>query len=130
MGPFPNVRNTLRGDVKVEKEKGLRFARGSAGAAPSTDDSGREAVRMTIAYNSMVHGTGKEILAGKEDNVKYVGLDVWFANKKAIVCTIVPASDEVQENVGDPLMRGNGERVILFVAEENLEQELEKLRAA
>jgi hypothetical protein len=130
LGPFPNVRNTLRGDVKVEKGKGSGFARGSASAAPSTDDGGREAVRMTIAYNSMVDGTGKEILAGKEDNVKYVGLDVWFANEKAIVCTIVPTSDEVQENVGDPLMRGNGERVLLFVAEENLEQELEKLRAA
>ena len=76
----------------------------------------------------MIDGTGKEILAGKADNVKYVDLDVWFANEKAVICTIV---EEFDEDIGaDPLTNGNGEKVLMFVAEENLEESLEKLRAA
>ncbi|KAL3805554.1 hypothetical protein HJC23_005798 [Cyclotella cryptica] len=131
LGPFPNVRNTLRGEVKVQKlKKGTGFASGGNGVGGSLDSAGREAIRMTIAYNSMIDGTGKEILAGKQDNVKYVMLDVWFANEKAIVCTIVPTEEVEGEVMSDPLTSGNGEKVLLFVAEENLEEELEKLRAA
>ncbi len=116
LGPFPNVRNTLRGDIKLEKKR--------AGDK-------REGVRLTISYNSMVDGTGKEILAGKEDNVKYVKLDVWFASEKAIVCT-VPAQDVEGTEVddADPFANENGESILLFVAEENLDEQLEKLRAA
>ena len=127
LGPFPNVRNTLKGDVKVMK-MGNKSGFSSGGAVPVNDGSGREAVRLNIAYNSMVDGTGKEILAGKETNVKYVDLDVWFASEKAVVCTIVDEFDE-DANV-DPLTGNNGEKVLLFVAEENLDESLEKLRAA
>ncbi|KAL7487282.1 hypothetical protein ACHAW6_012878 [Cyclotella cf. meneghiniana] len=132
LGPFPNVRNTLRGEVKVAKRKGTGFASGGDGGGVGVllDSAGREAIRMTIAYNSMIDGTGKEILAGKQDNVKYVMLDVWFANEKAIVCTIVPTEEEEGEAMSDPLTSRSGEMVLLFVAEENLEEELEKLRAA
>lgn len=117
LGPFPNVRNTLRGDIKLEKKRTI---------------DNREGVRLTIAYNSMVDGTGKEILAGKEDNVKYVNLDIWFASEKAIVCTVPAENDEGDGNEvnGDPLANGNGESILLFVAEENLDEQLEKLRAA
>lgn len=126
------MRNTLRGEVKVAKRKGTGFASGEngGGVGVSLDSAGREAIRMTIAYNSMIDGTGKEILAGKQDNVKYVMLDVWFANEKAIVCTIVPTEEEEGEAMSDPLTSRSGEKVLLFVAEENLEEELEKLRAA
>lgn len=130
LGPFPNVRNTLKGDVKLEKKRGGFGGGGVVGAAAVNSGTGREGVRLTIAYNSMIDGTGKEILAGKADNVKYVMLDVWFANEKAIVCTVVPSVDDDDGEGGDPLMSGNGEKVLLFVAEENLEEELEKLRAA
>lgn len=126
LGPFPNVRNTLKGDVKVEKGKGSGF---SGGAVPSSNGNGREAVRMNIAYNSMIDGTGKEILAGKATNVKYVDLNIWFANEKAIVCTTVN-EDLDGDVVVDPLTSANGEKVLLFVAEENLDESLEKLRAA
>ena len=118
LGPFPNVRNTLKGDVKLEKMQSL--------------GGKREGVRMSIAYNSMIDGTGKEILAGKEDNVKNVSVDVWFANEKAIVCTIPVDEEDSDGNEAmiDPLLIGNGSNVMFFVAEENLEEELEKLRAA
>ncbi|KAL3784091.1 hypothetical protein ACHAWO_007345 [Cyclotella atomus] len=109
LGPFPNVRNTLKGDVKVMKGKRSGFS-GSGGAVSSiSDSSGKESVRMNIAYNSMIDGTGKEILAGKATNVKYVDLDVWFATEKAIVCTMVN-EDLDGDAVADPLTSGNGER--------------------
>ncbi|KAK1741291.1 hypothetical protein QTG54_007769 [Skeletonema marinoi] len=116
LGPFPTVRNTLRGDVKLTK------------LPSSTTKLNREGVRMQISYTSMVDGTGKEILAGKADNIKYVDLDIWFANEKVIVATVPP----IEEDGGyeqDPL-KGDGSNVLLFVQEENLDEQLEKLRAA
>lgn len=127
LGPFPNVRNTLKGGLKVKKLAGV----GGGGGIER-----REGVRMEISYTSMIDGTGKEILAGKEDNVKVVNLDVWFANEKAIVCTIPSTAssddgdgDESETGGGDPLS-GDGSNILFFVAEENLDEELEKLRAA
>ena len=114
LGPFPNVRNTLKGEVTVKKN----------------NTSQREGVRMEIAYQSMIDGTGKEILAGKDDNVKRVKLDVWFANEQALVCTTVPEDGDESEggNGGDPLS-GDGSNILLFVKEEDLDGNLEKLRA-
>ncbi|KAL7442282.1 hypothetical protein ACHAXM_009189 [Skeletonema potamos] len=114
LGPFPTVRNTLNGDVKLTK------------LTPTTTQKNREGVRMQIAYTSMVDGTGKEILAGKADNIKYVDLDVWFANEKVIVATIPPGEEGYEQ---DPL-KGDGSNVLFFVVEENLDEQLEKLRAA
>jgi hypothetical protein len=114
LGPFPTVRNTLNGDVKLTK------------LPPTTTQKNREGVRMQISYTSMVDGTGKEILAGKADNIKYVDLDVWFANEKVIVATIPPGEEGYEE---DPL-KGDGSNVLFFVVEENLDEQLEKLRAA
>jgi len=118
LGPFPNVRNTLKGELKVKKMN-------SSGISNTGKD--REGVRMEISYNSMVDGTGKEILAGKEDNVKRVELDVWFANEKALVCT-VPNTDGDED--GDPLSSGDGSNLLLFLKEDDLDESLEKLRAA
>jgi len=119
LGPFPNVRNTLKGELKVKKLN-------SSGIANTGKD--REGVRMEISYNSMVDGTGKEILAGKEDNVKRVELDVWFANEKALVCT-VPNTDEDGDGE-DSLSSGDGSNLLLFLKEDDLDESLEKLRAA
>jgi len=117
LGPFPNVRNTLKGDLKVKKlNSGVE----------------REGVRMEIDYRSMIDGIGKEILAGEEDNVKNVNLDVWFANEKAIVCTVPNSSsgDGEEESEGQDPLGGDGSKILFFVAEENVDEELEKLRAA
>ena len=116
LGPFPTVRNTLRGDVKLSK-------------LPSgTTEMNREGVKMQISYTTMVDGAGKEILAGKAENVKNVDLDIWFANEKVIVATVPPDSDDCKYEV-DPL-KGDGSDVLFFVAEEDLDGKLEKLRAA
>ena len=117
LGPFPNIRNTLKGGLKLKKKNG------------KSSNHHRECVRMEIAYNSMVDGTGKEILAGKDDNVKYVTLDVWFATDKALVCTTVPDDDDDDEEEEDPLS-GDGSNMLLFLVEDDLDEALEKLRAA
>lgn len=119
IGPFPNVRNTLKGDVKLRKLK-----------SSSSDENNREGVRMEISYTSMIDGTGKEILAGKEDNIKYVNLDVWFANEKVIVCTVPSENDDDDGLDGEDPFMGDGSNVLFFVGEENLDEQLEKLRAA
>lgn len=117
LGPFPNVRNTLKGELRLSKLRG--------------DELGgrREGVRMEITYNSMIDGAGKEILAGKEDNKKDVNLNVWFANDRAIVCTVPKDGEEESGGSADPLT-GSGEGVLLFVKEDDLDGSLEKLRAA
>jgi hypothetical protein len=127
LGPFPNVRNTLRGNV-------VGLTRGGKG-----DE--REVVNMEISYTSMIDGTGKEILAsssggggngrdGKRGNAgaKQVNLDVWFANDRAIVCS-VPTSERDDGRGGDPFGE-DGSNLLYFVAEDDLEGALEKLRAA
>ena len=116
IGPFPNVRNTLKGDVKLNKLSSSSYE--------------REGVRMEISYTSMIDGTGKEILAGKEDNIKYVNLDVWFANEKVIVCTVPSEGKENDDGNGEDPFTGDGFNVLFFVGEENLDEQLEKLRAA
>lgn len=116
IGPFPNVRNTLKGDVKLCKL--------------SSSSESREGVRMEISYMSMIDGTGKEILAGKEDNIKYVNLDVWFANEKVIVCTVPNEKENDDRGDGEDPFTGDGSNVLFFVGEENLDESLEKLRAA
>jgi len=124
LGPFPNVRNTLKGELKVKKMNSNGMGKGNSSGSVSGSSSDREGVRMEISYNSMVDGTGKEILAGKEDNVKRVELDVWFANEKALVCT-VPSEDGE-----DSLSSGDGSNLLLFLKEDDLDESLEKLRAA
>jgi hypothetical protein len=138
LGPFPNVRNTLRGNVV-----GLTKAAVAAGGGTNEE---REVVRMEVSYTSMIDGTGKELLASSSspppspsgggrgrgnDNsgAKRVDLDVWFANDRAIVCTVPAPVDADGGGAGDPL-GGNGPRVLYFVAEDDLEGALEKLRAA
>lgn len=120
LGPFPNVRNTLQGKI--------------------TDITSTEAVNDTnvpvkkdyikICYDSMFDGLGKEISAGKEDNLRFVELEVVFADELALVC-VVPkdgngnGSDSTRSDFGE-----KGENVLLFLKEEDLDFKLEQLRAA
>mmetsp|Transcript_10870 Transcript_10870/g.18092 ORF Transcript_10870/g.18092 Transcript_10870/m.18092 type:complete len:377 (-) Transcript_10870:40-1170(-) len=102
LGPFPNVRNTLKGDVALPK-------------------SSSTASKMKIEYDSMIDGTGKQILAGSETNKRALELDVLFADENAIVCA-VPSEEG---GVGD-----QGSKVLFFAAEESLNVKLEMLRVA
>ena len=103
LGPFPNVRNTLQGGSEVS----------------SSDIS-----TWTILMDSMIDGTGKEILAGKDENIRKVKLQIYFANPNAIVAIVPPENGGLRENPWE----NNGANVLLFVREDNINEKLEALR--
>jgi len=104
LGPFPNIRNTLKGGTRIGKEKSL----------------------LQIEYDSMIDGTGKEILAGTEKNKKIVDLDVLFADDDAILCVVPPSDADKGKNPLD----GGGSMVLLFFNEEQMDLKLEMMRVA
>lgn len=104
IGPFPNVRNTLYGDTKV------------AIGDPVTE--------WTIVMDSMVDGTGNEILAGKEENVRRVPVQVYFSDQNAIVAIVPPEEGGLRENP----FEDNGKNVLVFVREDDIDEKLEALR--
>merc|ERR1712071_575861 len=73
LGPFPNVKSTLKGDISTVKTKSSAVDLQSI---------------LRISYDSMIDGTGKEILAGKEDNIRNVELNTLFASEDIIICQI------------------------------------------
>lgn len=128
LGPFPNVRNTLRGNVvSLTKKKEINGG-----------GDNRERIRLEIAYSSMIDGTGREIIKST-DGPRKVDLDVWFANDNAIVCT-VPSSLSLDKSSGsggsndddddDVNPFGNGSNILYFVAEDDLDGALNRLRAS
>jgi hypothetical protein len=114
-GPFPNVRNTLQGSIMEEKST----EREVMGASITEN-------KVKFMYDSMFDGLGKEISAGKEDNVRYVDLNILYADEKALVC-VVPSDNSkgIDDEFGD-----NGENVLLFLKEDDLDLKLDQLRAS
>mmetsp|Transcript_44285 Transcript_44285/g.106687 ORF Transcript_44285/g.106687 Transcript_44285/m.106687 type:complete len:365 (+) Transcript_44285:252-1346(+) len=112
LGPFPNVRNILQGSTKVGATKGA------------------DVESMNIVMDSMVDGTGKEILAGTEDNIRRVNLQIYFSDEKAIVAVVPPdTTDGGSPARSDPL-EDNGAHVLVFVREEELDDKLDQLRVS
>jgi len=102
LGPFPNVRNTLQGDCMDMK----------AGDGSFTE--------WTVKWESMIDGTGNEILSGGE--ARKVPLHMYFSDKNALVA-VVPNDD----NDSDPLGE-NGKNVLVFVREKDLDGKLAENR--
>lgn len=103
LGPFPNVRNILQGTTtQVSFDK------------------------MTVVMDSMVDGTGKEILAGKEDNVRKVSLQICLADEKVLVA-VVPQEDGSPR---DNPLENKGANVLVFVQEPDLDEKLDSLRVS
>lgn len=109
LGPFPNVRNTL--DAK-------------SSIANYNDSS--NSLRWRIDIESMIDGTGKELLAGKAENERKVDLQVVFADPNVIVA-VVPLDDKAPRQ--DPL-EDKGKHVLVFVAEDDLDNKLDQLRVS
>jgi hypothetical protein len=105
LGPFPNVKNILQGDCKV--------------------DRGEDIACMKITYDSMIDGTGKEVLAGEEGNVRRVGLQVYFADEEAIVAVVPPES-----GFRDDPLEVNGSNVLVFIREKEMDEKLDALRVS
>lgn len=111
LGPFPNVRNILQGSTKV-------------GAA-----KGSEVESMNIVMDSMVDGTGKEILAGTEDNIRRVNFQIYFSDEKAIVAVVPPDNTSDSPVRSDPL-EDYGAHVLVFIREDELDDKLDELRVS
>ena len=103
IGPFPNVKNILQGNTKIS--------------------GGSDGSEIQIVMEKMVDGTGKTIDAGTDDNIRRVDLEVAFSDERAIVALL---PDEGNPNA-KPL-DNDGKRVLLFVKEDDLDEQLEKLR--
>ncbi|OEU05923.1 hypothetical protein FRACYDRAFT_257292 [Fragilariopsis cylindrus CCMP1102] len=106
-GPFPNIKNTLLGTTKM--------------ISTSNNDN---SCMMQIAMDSMIDGTGKEILAGTEDNIRKVDLQVAFCDERVIVA-VVPS-----DNDNDNPLDDDGKRVLVFTKEKDLDEKLDELRVS
>jgi len=98
IGPFPNVKNVLRGKFQ------------------SSADT------WNVEWDSMIDGTGKELLAGED--ARKLGLRIHVVDRNVIVATVPD-----QDTDGTPMGR-EGTNVLLFLAEDNMDLQLEELRVA
>jgi hypothetical protein len=104
LGPFPNVKNTLEGSSENQQQ-------------------GDGVMDWKVTWESMVDGTGKEVLAGKAENVRRVDLKVYFADPSILVA-VVPDKEKLED---DPF-KDSGKNVLLFLREDDLDGRLESLR--
>merc|ERR1711957_148476 len=113
LGPFPNVRNTLMGQVTSFRDNGV--------------DGGSDGTSIGIRYDSIVDGVGKELDAGTEDNKREFNLNIIYADEEAIIA-VVPNEDDDSSVSGVPGCGKDGKNVLLFLKEDELEERLDKMR--
>jgi len=101
LGPFPNVRNTLQGQIIDVKQSSKS--------------------RIKIRYDSIIDGIGKELKSDGEERI--IELTVLFVNEDAIICA-VPNSDT--KNV----LGNDGANVLVFLKENDLETKLKQMRVS
>lgn len=128
LGPFPNVRNTLKGSISDGKNKKSSSTSSSAFGSSVSEQTNSDVTmekgeQVLVTYDSMVDGLGKEIEAGKDSNLRTVDLGILYADENAIVC-LVP------DNEDSDMFAKNGANVLLFLKEEDVDGKLEALRAA
>lgn len=114
LGPFPNVKNTLQGSGSV--------ATATTAANKNKNTNGRSAADWKIVWDSMIDGTGKELLAGKAENTQTVQLNVHYSDEQVIVATTLPGCHDVFQD--------QGQHVLLFVRDDAMDEKLEALRVA
>lgn len=137
LGPFPNVKNKLQGSAKVTTASINNNNNNNSGNMGTAVTASR-ATMMKIAMDSMVDGTGKEILAGKEENIRLVDLQILSGDEYAIVAAVpLPkggmtsssslSSSSIARN--DPF-EDNGKHILVFVKEDDLDTKLDSLRVS
>jgi len=116
LGPFPNVRNTLLGQV-------MEFKKSNSGG-------GEGRTNIKIRYDSIVDGIGKQLNAGTEEDKRFVNLDVLYADEEVIICVVPPAADTKDDGTIEALLGEGGKNVLLFLKEDEMEEKLELARVA
>ena len=119
LGPFPNIKNTLQGSCSVSR-------------APNGI-----AERWDISWNSMIDGTGKELIGSSNDDVRHVPtLNMLYGDEHIIVASIMPSNEGTTSNIsgssGDAMSHALPptavESILLFVREMEMEEKLTALR--
>ena len=118
LGPFPTIKNNLEGSCR-------------------TDKLSEDAFAWSITWDSMIDGTGNQLLSGKKENVKTVDLQVYYCDPSVLVAVVPPKASgadsgsvvDVKALRPDPLEQ-DGAHVMVFVREEDLDGKLESLRVA
>jgi len=123
LGPFPNVRNTLNGKIMDLVPKATR----SSISSSSTATSNQSSWDLNLQYDSMIDGTGREILAGKAENVRNIKLEVLFADENALVC-IMPSNNPSMDTNTNILHESSN--ILLFLKEDALDARLKALRVS
>ena len=113
IGPFPNVKNTLEGSCKVGKRN---MAYG--------DNIDQDMSELAITYDAMIDGTGKQITAGVEENVRKLVMHIAFCDENAIVGVVPNEDGSVRQ---DPFV-DNGAHLLFWAKEDVLDDKLEALR--
>lgn len=127
-GPFPNVRNTLQGSTKITTNN--KSGSGSSKMAVAAIDHTNGAVvvdNLRITMDSMVDGTGKELLAPGE-KARIVDFQVYFSDRRALVAVVPPKEEDADESQ-DPL-RNDGANVLVFVKEDEFDEKLDAWRVS
>jgi hypothetical protein len=124
LGPFPNVKNTLVGTCAVIGKQGGTSAIRTRGITDGDGGRGEAAVQpWTITWESLVDGTGKELIAGTKP--RNVDLRVLFCDEAFLVCAAVLNGENDRST---PLLHDNGEDLLVFVREGSMEDKLDALR--
>ena len=119
LGPFPNIKNTLQGSCSVS-------------GAPNGI-----AERWDISWNSMIDGTGKELIGSSNDDVRHVPtLNMLYGDEHIIVASIMSSNEGTTSNIsgssGDAMPHALPptavESILLFVREMEMEDKLTALR--
>ena len=123
LGPFPNVKNVLQGSTTIAKASSIN----------NNDNMALVADQWQVTWDSMLDGTGKELLAGTAENIRQVPLDVYFCSKDVLILA-VPVQDDAtttSNHLSVPERWGtNGSNLLILVKEEELDVKLEKYRVA
>jgi len=114
LGPFPNVRNTLLGQV-------TQFRKGG--------DDGSVNAGIQIRYDSIVDGIGKEVNAGTEEDKREFNLNILYADEELII-GVVPSESDNSGISGIPGCGKDGTNLLIFLKENELEEKLEEMRVA
>lgn len=119
LGPFPNVRNTLQGSWKVVNTNGS-----------STSSSSLSMANLQITMDSMVDGTGKELLAGTEENIRKVSMDLAFWDERVLVMVVPTSTTNNDDDITRDPLDDNGSNVLVFLQEPQLDEKLDALRVS
>jgi hypothetical protein len=130
IGPFPNIKNTLLGTGSVDKTKSQEPLSRTRRILNNNDpDSNAVTVQpWRITWNSMIDGTGKEILAGTQ--VRTVNLDILWSDPSLLVCAAARSNEDEKGDRGNrlPLFHDEGKDLLVFVRETEVENKLNALR--